>query len=103
MVTFTASGQIRLSSDANDVATPSGARSGRQALNAPVPGVLAGALLGRVGNSTFGIGEQTQPLRMPASGELLLGINDDAHGDNRGQFNVDVQVNRTTTNRRRPR
>ena len=103
MVSFTATGQIRLSSDANDVATPSGARSGRQAPNAPAPGVLAGALLGRVGNSTFGIGEQTQPLRMPASGELLLGVNDDAHADNRGQFNVDVKVNRTAPGGRRPR
>ena len=100
MVQFAASGQVRLSGDPNDVATPNGARSGRQAANAPLAGVLAGALIGRVGNQVFGIGGQTQPLRMPAGGELMLGVNDDAVGDNRGQFNVDVTVNRASPTRR---
>jgi len=103
MVTFAATGQVRLSSNPSDVASPNGARSGRQAMNAPLGGVLAGALIGRVGGQVFGIGEQTQPLRMPAGGELFLGINDDEVGDNRGQFNVDVQVNNRNTRVRRPR
>lgn len=100
MVSFSASGQVRLSGDPNDVATPNGARSGRQAPNAPLPGVLAGALIGRVGTAVFGIGGQTQALRMPAGGELLLGVNDDAFADNRGQFNVDVNVNASGPPRR---
>jgi hypothetical protein len=49
--------------------------------------VLAGALIGRVGNSQpFGIGDQKTALGMPATGQLFLGINDDHCGDNRGQF-----------------
>ncbi|MBL8143116.1 MAG: hypothetical protein JNM38_18510 [Acidobacteria bacterium] len=100
MVSFTATGQVRLSSDPNDVATPDGARSGRQAPDAPMRGILAGALIGRVGRETFGIGGQTQALRMPADGELLLGVNDDAVSDNRGQFNVGVSVNRPSPSRR---
>lgn len=91
-VTFSASGRIRLSSDPNDVASPDGALSGRMAPNAPLPGILAGALIGRVGTSApFGIGGQTTPLRMPASGELWLGINDDGFGDNGGEFRVVIQ------------
>jgi hypothetical protein len=54
---------------------------------APIPGALAGALIGRVGNGQpFAIGDQTIALPMPAAGQLFLGINDDHCADNRGQF-----------------
>lgn len=88
-VSFLASGEIGLSGNADDIAGPSGSKTGRYAPNAPLPSVLAGALLGRVANGQpFGIGDQTQPLVMPATGKLYLGINDDQCGDNRGEFRV---------------
>ena len=46
---------------------------------------MAGALIGKVGNSApFLIGSNTQPILMPANGRLMLGINDDGFGDNTG-------------------
>jgi hypothetical protein len=94
-VSFSASGEIQLSPDSNDVAGVAGSRTGRTAPNAPIPGSLAGALIGRVGNSRpFGIGDQTAALAMPASGRLFLGINDDHCADNRGQFRVQITVQR---------
>ena len=92
-VTFNGSGEIQLSADRNDVAGVAGSRTGRTSPNAPIPGALAGALIGRVGNSRpFGIGDQTIALGMPASGQLWLGINDDHCGDNRGQFKVQINI-----------
>lgn len=92
-VTFNGSGEIRLSADSNDIAGVAGSRTGRTAPNAPIPGSLAGALIGRVGNSRpFGIGNQTVALGMPAAGMLFLGINDDNCGDNTGQFRVQINL-----------
>lgn len=94
-VTFTGTGEIQLSADPKDIAGVAGSRTGRTSPNAPMPGVLAGALIGRVGNGRpFGIGDQRVPLGMPASGQLWLGINDDACGDNRGQFKVQMSFQR---------
>jgi len=91
MVSFRSSGEVLLSRDEGDVARPAGSVSGRYDSAAPLPNVLAGALVGRVGNSApFGIGDQSQPLRMPASGELWLGVNDGQPRDNGGQFEVQV-------------
>jgi hypothetical protein len=54
--------------------------------------VLAGGLIGRVGDSEpFGIGNQTDPLPMPASGHLFLGVNDDHLADNEGSFRVVIE------------
>jgi hypothetical protein len=92
VIVFDARGTAQLSGDANDVAIPAGARSERHAANAPLPDALAGALIGRIGNSAaFGIGNQTQ-LRAPASGQLYLGVNDDVLSDNRGGFRVSVSL-----------
>ena len=92
-VTFNGSGEIQLSADGNDVAGVAGSRAGRTSPNAPLPGALAGALIGRVGNSQpFGIGDQKVALGMPAAGQLFLGINDDHCGDNRGQFKVEINI-----------
>ncbi len=50
-----------------------------------------GALLGKIGNSApFAIGMQTQPLPMPASGRLMLGVNDNELSDNSGFYTVTV-------------
>jgi hypothetical protein len=36
----------------------------------------------------FMIGDSGQSIRMPASGELFLGVNDDHFPDNQGSFEV---------------
>lgn len=55
----------------------------------PVPSVPVGAFIGRVGNGPgFGIGNQTQPLSMPASGRLYVGVNDTYFDDNSGSYTV---------------
>ena len=95
IVTFTSTGEVRLSPDASDVAGVTGARSQRLAAGAPLPQNFAGALIGRVGNGpAFAIGDQTS-VRMPAAGILWLGINDDIVADNAGQFNVVITRGRT--------
>jgi hypothetical protein len=84
------SGEVRLSSDASDIARPAGSVKGRYAASAPIPSTLAGALIGRVGNSApFGIGDQSS-FTAPASGLLFLRVNDDYVGDNSGEFGVDL-------------
>jgi hypothetical protein len=92
-LTFSATGEVRLSADSADVASASGARSQRKSATAPLPSVFAGALIARVANSApFPIGEQ-QTVTMPANGQLFLGINDDDVNDNQGGFRV--VINRT--------
>ncbi len=56
---FTASGEIQLSADGNDVANAGGAQSQRKAAGSPLPNAYAGALIGRVGTNgpVFAIGE----------------------------------------------
>ena len=85
------SGQISLrQNDPKDVAIPQGSLLQRYAANAPMPKVLAGALIGRIDNGQpFGIGNLSSILA-PASGLLYLGINDDVVTDNSGQFNVTI-------------
>jgi hypothetical protein len=93
-VGINATGEITLSADPNDKAQPSGAFSQRKAPGSPLPGEFAGALIARIGNGEpFAVGNQTS-VTMPASGPLYLGINDDALGDNSGQFNVVITRNR---------
>ena len=92
-VSFTASGEVQLSSDSGDKATPDGSLRGRYP-SRPLHQVLAGALIGRVGmgSSMFGIGNQTVPLPMPADGRLFLAVNDDFPQDNQGEFRVQVRA-----------
>lgn len=94
-VTFNATGEIRLTTDAADVAGAAGSVANRMAANAQVPTAAIGTLIGRVGNSrAFVIGNQTR-VQMPAAGVLFLGINDDHHADNSGELRVEVQGGRT--------
>lgn len=90
-LTFNTTGEIQLSADANDIATPAGAKTPRYAANAPMPRELAGALVGRIGpnGQPFGIGN-LQSVTMPAAGQLFLGINDDHLNDNSGEFRVQI-------------
>ena len=90
---FSAEGQVRLSGDAEDKASPAGSLRGRYAPNAPAPTLLAGALIGRIGNGpAFAIGDQTQALPVPGDGVLFLAVNDDQTSDNDGAFVVTIRV-----------
>jgi hypothetical protein len=94
-VLFTPDGEIQLSGEADDKASASGSLKGRTAANSPMPSVLAGALIGRIGNGApFAIGSQSLPLPMPGDGPLWLGINDDPVSDNSGALIVRVIVTR---------
>ena len=87
-LTFTVSGEIELTRSAAQSAGPAGLASLR-ADQAPVPDAAAGALIARIGNGRpFGIGGVHDPIAMPASGRLILGINDDSFDDNSGTFRV---------------
>jgi hypothetical protein len=91
VLTVSATGEVRLSTDAADMASAAGANSQRMSQNAPLPNTTAGALIGRVGNGApFPIGNQTT-ITAPANGQLFLGINDDHVGDNAGGFRVNIQ------------
>lgn len=88
---FDATGEIRLSDDPGDVAVPTGARLERYLRRSPMPDVLAGALIGRIGNGPpFRIGGQTR-VQMPADGALFLGVNDSDPADNQGAFRVRIE------------
>jgi hypothetical protein len=90
-LTFQTTGEVQLSTDAEDIANADGAKKGRYAPNAPMKQVLAGALIGRIGNGApFAIGNQTT-IVAPASGVLFLGVNDDGFEDNKGNFQVIVK------------
>jgi hypothetical protein len=89
LVSFSARGEVTLSSNESDLANPAGAYSGRRAPQGPQADAAAGALLGRVNGVPFVIGDQ-HDVRMPASGELELGVNDDHFDDNAGHFMVSV-------------
>ena len=57
----------------------------------PVAGAGVGALIARVGNGApFLIGSNSTAIPMPANGRLMLGVNDDHHADNSGNFTVSI-------------
>jgi hypothetical protein len=89
-VVFNASGRLVFGRGTGQTSDPNGNPAETRA-NYPDPTVPVGALLGRVGNGVpFAIGLQTQPLVMPASGRLLLGVNDNELNDNSGFYSVTV-------------
>jgi hypothetical protein len=85
------SGDVRLSSNADDVATPAGAASYRFSPKAPIPTIPVGALIGKIGNGApFSIGRTENAFTMSDNGRLFLGINDDYVADNVGTYTVYV-------------
>jgi hypothetical protein len=58
----------------------------------PMPGQRRASLIGRVGDSKnyFLVGDNKGPIRMPSSGRLYLGVNDDSLQDNAGSFRVTI-------------
>jgi len=91
-ITFDAQGTVQLSGNANDMATPAGAESGKRAGNAPMRGRPAGALIARIGDGPPILVGDHRTARAPTSGELYLGVNDDDVLDNRGQYRVGVTI-----------
>jgi hypothetical protein len=85
---FTSSGQIQFSQNAEHKASPAGSLTGVMEPRAPVPQVLAGALIGRIGSGrAFAIGDQSS-IAAPQAGRLMLGVNDGNVRDNSGVFVV---------------
>lgn len=90
-VYFEAVGRVRWGRDRQD--GPAGERGSTYNPNRPIPGRPAAALIGRIGRDStdyFFIGDEQGAIRMPASGRLYLGINDDYLQDNSGNFRVTV-------------
>lgn len=88
-VWFSATGQIYLSNTMQN--GPEGVPNSVNRKDNPLPSANSGALLGQVGRSMFPIGSTTDPIVMPASGKLMLGVNDDNHRDNRDAFEVTIR------------
>lgn len=87
---FSATGRVRWGPGRQN--GPSGERNSPRNDGRPMPSRPAAALIGRIGESRDGffIGDETGPIRMPASGRLFLGINDDYLQDNTGSFSVTI-------------
>lgn len=87
---FQTSGQIAFGQSAGQTAGPDGSGSAAGA-GFPVPVMPVGGLIGKVGNSApFPIGSNSQPIVMPETGQLMLGVNDNQLGDNSGYFTVAI-------------
>lgn len=88
-VYFSASGKVHWGPDRRD--DPGGEDGSPYNANRPIPRRPAAALIGRVGGGeAFFIGNEEGPIRMPSSGRLHLGVNDDYLPDNSGSFRVTV-------------
>jgi len=91
MLSFIGSGQVQFGTGAGQTATVDGNPDLRRN-NYPVPAMAVGGLIGKVGRTAaFPIGANTNAIRMPANGRLLLGVNDDQRNDNSGAFNVVIR------------
>ncbi len=88
---FEPSGEVRLSTNGEDIGRAAGAMDGRRADRATIPTIPVGALIGRIGNGQpFSIGDTTNAFDMPENGRLFLGVNDDHVADNSGNYVVKV-------------
>jgi hypothetical protein len=88
-VYFVASGRVRWGPDRQH--GPAGEGRNHYNANRPIPGRPGGALIGRIGGGDpFFIGDERGPIRMPDSGRLMLGVNDDYLPDNSGSWRVTI-------------
>ncbi len=93
-ITLQSDGTIRMSTNGEDMAHPSGSTTGRKANDAPFTTQPAGALLARIGGyGPIFIGDRNS-IVAPASGRLYFGVNDDHLPDNSGEYTVTVGVRR---------
>lgn len=88
---FEAEGRVLFSLGNQNITGPDGA-PGQAGARFPVPSMGVGGLIGKIGATgrPFAIGSKTGELRMPATGRLFLGVNDDHYDDNSGAFRVTV-------------
>lgn len=87
-VYFEALGRVRWGRDRQD--GPAGERNSPSNPNRPMGNRNAAALIGKIGNDMFFIGDETGPVRIRTAGRLYLGVNDDVLTDNTGNFRVVV-------------
>ena len=85
---FEAQGRVRWGRDRQD--GPAGERNSPSNPNRPMGNRNAAALIGKIGNDLFFVGDDAGPIRMRSSGRLYLGVNDDVLTDNSGNFRVVV-------------
>jgi hypothetical protein len=85
---FEATGQVRWGKDRRD--GPAGEKNSPFNQARPLPNRPAAALIGRIGEDVFFIGDQPAPIRVRNSGRLHLAINDEYLADNSGSFRVTV-------------
>lgn len=93
-ITIDASGTVTLSSNGNDVADPSGSRTGRRADSAPLRNDPAGALIARIDNGAPVLVGNQRTFAAADNGRLFLSVNDDYFQDNAGEYRVTVSVSR---------
>jgi hypothetical protein len=97
VIRFSASGEVVWRPETGDRVTAAGAVGGRGVFDRdegveglPVANAPMGALVARVDNGKpFLVGSHSS-VRMPASGQLFLGINDTHVADNTGNFSVNI-------------
>ena len=94
VIDFRATGTIRMSSNGNDSASPSGAWNGRRADNAPFKDRPAGALIGHIGNGGPIFMGDNGRVNVVTNGRLYLSVNDDYLDDNTGEYQVTLSVRR---------
>lgn len=87
-VFFEAQGRVRWGRNRQD--GPAGERNSPSNPNRPMGNRNAAALIGRIGDDLFFIGDETGPVQLRSSGRLFLGVNDDVLTDNSGNFRVVV-------------
>jgi hypothetical protein len=88
---FSATDRIRWAPGRRD--GPEGEHNSPYNAARPLPAERRAALVGRVGDSKdyFLVGANKGPIRMPSSGRLYLGVNDESLQDNAGSFRVTVR------------
>jgi len=87
-VFFVADGEVRWGPNRRDGAA--GERNSPVNNGRPLPDRPAAALIGRIGNDVFFIGDDAAAFRLRSGGRLFLGINDDVLTDNSGTLRVVV-------------
>lgn len=85
---FEASGQVRWGRDRRD--GPEGERNSPYNQARPMPNRPGAALIGRIGDDVFFIGDSRDAIRVRTGGQLYLGVNDEYLEDNSGSFRVTV-------------
>jgi hypothetical protein len=90
VLNITASGRVAFATGDWATVSPDGNATVRRDTY-PLRGQPVGALIGRIGSGTpFLIGANAR-VSMPATGRLVLGVNDDERNDNSGVFNVVIR------------